>query len=475
MYRAVGQVVHLLQDTSQPQHARNEQHVNPFTNWAAKLDPWASPIEAYGFRNLLQLNYQHAMLDWKGAGFTKLEDFWDRHMYHGNNPAVLNADNNGGTNTLGLAEWCNGNFLGARHLYAEYYPTNDIRYFPYPSRNTSTDYLETKSHLSAAAQPFAFKNGQTAQAIYLKKTGDGTNMDYHSRFTYFGAKNPNFGMITINDDNVLSNYHAVFIPKAVKYSAGLIDYYFRGNLGLNPGYVTNGAYSLQITNTSGQDFNGGAFRLFYDDTNGTRTELTGTNFTTNYSGALAAGGVVNATFINQANAKQYVLMYQGTIGSSGGTALDPVDDGIAIAAGKFTNPFWHLTWVTNTVITNGGFTLSTTLEPSSFTVDTASLSLSGGVVLEVTGTQTYTGPSVLANLQLNATDGGTESGSDNAMFLTVSQDGTSVLSKTIYTAGPTNYVFSIGSGSNSTLSVQLLQISDGGLNLNVTGTLSAVQ
>jgi hypothetical protein len=66
MYRAVGQVIHLLQDTSQPQHARNEQHVNPFTNWLAKLDPWASPIEDYGGKHHLELNYQQFMLDWKG-------------------------------------------------------------------------------------------------------------------------------------------------------------------------------------------------------------------------------------------------------------------------------------------------------------------------------------------------------------------------------------------------------------------------
>jgi hypothetical protein len=67
------------------------------------------------------------MLDWRGAGFTKLEDFWDRHMYQGH-ASALNADTNGGTSTLGLAEWCNGNFLGARHLYGEYYPSNSIKH-----------------------------------------------------------------------------------------------------------------------------------------------------------------------------------------------------------------------------------------------------------------------------------------------------------------------------------------------------------
>ena len=49
MFRAVGQVMHLLEDDSQPQHVRNEQHVNPFTSkLASGFDPWNSPIEAYG-------------------------------------------------------------------------------------------------------------------------------------------------------------------------------------------------------------------------------------------------------------------------------------------------------------------------------------------------------------------------------------------------------------------------------------------
>ncbi len=72
MFRAVGQVVHLLEDTSQPQHVRNEQHVNPFTNSiATSLDPWASPIENWGMANFTNLNYQHAILDWISAGFIK--------------------------------------------------------------------------------------------------------------------------------------------------------------------------------------------------------------------------------------------------------------------------------------------------------------------------------------------------------------------------------------------------------------------
>jgi hypothetical protein len=140
MFRAVGQVMHLLEDTTQPQHVRNEQHVFSSTNsWVRTFDPWISPVEEYGSAHWQTLNYgDGSMLNWTNAGFTKLEDFWDRHLYAPGSATVLQSAETGGAQ-LGLAEWCNGNFLGDRHLFPEYYSTGDIAYYPYPSRDHSTD------------------------------------------------------------------------------------------------------------------------------------------------------------------------------------------------------------------------------------------------------------------------------------------------------------------------------------------------
>jgi hypothetical protein len=326
MFRAVGQVMHLLEDASQPQHVRNEQHLVHTLSESA--------IEDYGMKHRFELNYAHSVLDWKGAGFTKLEDFWDRHAYQGT-ASKLDAETNAGTNTLGMAEWCNGNFLGGHHLYAEYYQPGSIEYYPFPSRNSSTDYLQVRAHLHSAVQPLSLKNGQQGQAIYLRKTGDGVQMAHHSRFTYFGAKFLGFGMITINDSNVLSDYHNAFIPKAVSYAAGLIDYYFRGSLGVGTSLNSDGTWNLQITNTSRQDFSGGSFRLFYDDSYGNRTELTDPDFTDDYTNALPVGGKISANANLGPGIVNCCLVYQGTIGTSGGSASDPVDDGLAIAVSSF--------------------------------------------------------------------------------------------------------------------------------------------
>jgi len=248
------------------------------------------------------------------------------------------------TSTLGLAEWCNGNFLGARHLYAEYYSatTNDIRYYPYPSRNHSTDYLQKSANLALGMQALTLRNGQQGQAIYLNKTDDGVVYPDISRFTYFGAKFPRFGMMTINDDNVLSNYHDIFIPKAVEYCAGLLDYFFRGMISASViGYDTNlMQYTNLIVNTSSQSFGSGTFSLYQDDASTNRTLLAYTN----WSGILPTNGSLVMLFPPpDVPTNKLLLVFQGAIGvNGGGVPLDPVDTNIAIAATTFyPNVIWH--------------------------------------------------------------------------------------------------------------------------------------
>jgi len=49
--------MHLLEDTTSPQHVRNEQHLPPV---------WKSPIEKWGSKNVAHLNYGTVQC-WTGA------------------------------------------------------------------------------------------------------------------------------------------------------------------------------------------------------------------------------------------------------------------------------------------------------------------------------------------------------------------------------------------------------------------------
>src|SRR5208337_1405153 len=56
MFEAIGHEMHLLQDTSQPQHVRNEQHLDKRV--LIVYAPWRSSIEKFGLDHVLKLNYQ---------------------------------------------------------------------------------------------------------------------------------------------------------------------------------------------------------------------------------------------------------------------------------------------------------------------------------------------------------------------------------------------------------------------------------
>lgn len=350
MFRALGQVVHLLQDCSQPQHVRNEQHLDQILGFNTT---WRSPIEDYGNEYVDQLNYgDGSMLDWRGAGFTRLEDFWDRHLYAPGNGTVLNnAEASGGTQ-LGLAEWCNANFIGDRHQYAEYFHSGDIRHYPYPSLYTSTSYFDVKYNLTRAARMSFLRSGVQIKRIYLDKTGDGVRFSDHSVLTYFGVYFAGQALgipsTTIRDPNVLANYHNEFIPKAVKYSAGLLDYYFRGTMNAQIVNVDSGAkqFTVSFLNTCSQDFSNGTFYIFQDDSGGDRTLIGQTNLTDLLpNGILSAASGVAATFAGLPGTN-LIAVYQGTIGISNSAPLDPVDAGMAIAVAPLTpiiataNPLW---------------------------------------------------------------------------------------------------------------------------------------
>ena len=195
--------------------------------------------------------------------------------------------------------------------------------------------------------PVTFRNGLVGNRLYIHKQADGQQVRNHSVLTHPGAKAGKSvelaalkKLITIHDDNVLQEYHAILIPKAIEYSAGILDYFFRGQLELSVS-LQNGQYQLHITNRSGQALSGGAFGLYQDDAAGNRTSVPLTLPSTGTS-TLADGADIDGTFAGTfaANAA-FLLVYQGTIGTNGGSppaALDSVDAGIAIAARKFQLP-----------------------------------------------------------------------------------------------------------------------------------------
>jgi hypothetical protein len=357
---ALGHVLHLNQDLSSPDHVRNDEHL-----------PWPAGkhwIEEYGLKKYLEESKKAGTLgqtfplrargwqSWRMAGFQKLKDFWDRGLYTGQNSSALNDDRAATwppqspptTKQLGLAEFSNGNFLGEDATYGDLLTpaTTEytLHYFPLPSLWTSTAFRVLAASPVGAA-PVTFRNGLVGNRLYNYKYTDGYKVHKHSALTHAGANAGKTvaltklkGLITIHDDNVLQEYHSILIPKAIEYSAGILDYFFRGKLDVTvaPG---SGVFQLHIVNSSGQMLSGGAFTLYQDDNSGNRTAVT-LNLAWGGNSTLPDGGALDGTFsATFASGTKLMLVYKGTIGIDGATppaSLDPADAGIAIAAQSFS-------------------------------------------------------------------------------------------------------------------------------------------
>jgi len=350
MLSALGHELHLNQDLSEPEHVRNDAHV------------WNRAIEGYGEKVYLAnalANHEQNMQQyfprisprdwtyWRDQGFTKLLAFWDRGLYVNGNSRPLDEDAGGLSGAkLGLAEFSNGNFLGQNAIYSNFFRAGESQCFPHPAlADTSQPHLKGPIwNIGGVELP----NGKQGDRVYVKKLRAGVQVAHHSVVNYLPLKHPGkldpppkVASLTIDDPNVLLDYHTNLIPKAIEYSAGILDYFFRGRLEV---LATLGAgqYQLHIINRSGQALRGGTFTLYQDDSSGNRTPVPLTlSWTAQGASAstLADGAALDGTFAGTFTTDtKFTLVYQGTIGIGPGSpppVLDTIDAWVAIAVKTF--------------------------------------------------------------------------------------------------------------------------------------------
>ncbi len=266
-------------------------------------------------------------------------------MYKGQSQPLIDNENPAPTNPkkLGLAEFSNGNFLSEDALYAELYKPGGTHYAPLPSILTGTDYVLVRDNPFEGTDYELFADQISRQRLFLIK-GEGVPVLHHSVLSYLGVRFPVFNPstliqygVSIDSPAVLNDYLTILIPKAIEYSTGILDYFFRGRVQLIVTFNSDpapgdGHYGLQIIDISGvgQDFHAGTYALYSDDLSGLRTAVTFPYVTYPDSGATGTFDVPSGTRAN------YTILYRGIIGSDGyDEVLDPVDASSAIAAKQF--------------------------------------------------------------------------------------------------------------------------------------------
>jgi len=223
LFRSLGQLIHLIQDAGQPEHTRNDGHplnsyIPGFESYASEQafnDPsWATDIP---WPLIVKTeNPENPIYDFFASDHSGSADYST-------------------ASSTGLAEFSNYNFLtkdsiadNLMHDYCE--PDCEPqgherhRFFTHPRINENSSTLEEgfiyDTHYYRS-EPIADPLGiSPAQSIRLAK-----RKWYHNLLLLHGWRD-----YTTEDKKVWDDYLKLLIPKCVGYSAGLLDYFFRGSL-----------------------------------------------------------------------------------------------------------------------------------------------------------------------------------------------------------------------------------------------------
>lgn len=235
-FRALGHVLHLNQDMAQPQHTRNEPHAGspcaPGTT--ACLSGHTSIYEKYvkartlqqtTFNSLapfnVQLNIPAAPLDIGSYPIPAFADYTDYWSTAAGTAAVPGR---------GLADYSNRGFFTAAKNF-------DSTEYPYPSRDPSR-------YAIAASTPTRWDGSPapdpTPTYVYYGDVGDDwqqttaaniplTTYSLWDQFIRTRTASPSFSLNRVNYDAMAS----LLLPRAVAYSAGLINFFFRGRIDID--------------------------------------------------------------------------------------------------------------------------------------------------------------------------------------------------------------------------------------------------
>ena len=244
-FRALGQLMHLLQDASAPEHTRDDFHLTGYEKWVkANANINAIPAFRVDKAILNRLTSDHP-----------IANLFDTNQYDGTDPDGTAESN------MGLTEYSNANFFSD--------DTINSKKFRYPSINSTT--IVERPYITKFGDPYT-------RQYYLKNCCGETNaglgylLSAVDCLDYWRKRDPrlsNMAKIPILDESVYKDYASLLLPRAVGYSAGLLEYFFRGRLQVTslPIFYGNGIHIMRVKikniTPTGETMKNGWFTLTY--------------------------------------------------------------------------------------------------------------------------------------------------------------------------------------------------------------------
>lgn len=327
-FRALGNVIHLVQDMGQPQHTRNDFHTKFNTLEQQVYEAFTNSRilgENFNCLNGEQLSTKEIKAitfktekgnDYPIPSFSKYSDFFSTQP------------GNDTQNGLGLADYSNREFYTAGTNVGEsIYPLPDV------NNLTETNIKFTDSCMTEFTADFQIYTGDVVDQL---NPSENSTVALTSRSqwdlkneqqTYF----PDFALNQTNYTQMADN----LLPRSVAYSAGFINHFFRGRLDVTKSeQITdtsgNTLVAVTIKNTSAQNshMSNGKLEIFYDaivDGEEIRKPVQLAEGETGYITELPNGDETTLKIIlpgdldtNKEN--PFVIVYNGIIGEEPGVA-----------------------------------------------------------------------------------------------------------------------------------------------------------
>ena len=313
-FRILGDVVHLVQDMGQPQHTRNDPHAGVCGVTGAK-SVYEKYIEARAkggeFITPGGTPVLPTPLNYTGYPIPQFNDY----------VSYFTTQHLDGANLLthrGLADYSNRGFFSAgTNMFA---PAND---YSFPEQNPPAyGRIDVSVDWSGSPLPNNAKVELLTHTVPDTLTGETpsaalTSFGLWDQFLEKRSLLSRYTLTRRNYDDMAN----LLIPRTVAYSAGLINYFFRGRLETQHS-TQNGELRVVVKNVSGKNnpLSNGLFEVFYDASDGTRKAMTVTSGAIVDTVGINDGElrVITATLptdVTTNTANPFTLVYRGDVGN----------------------------------------------------------------------------------------------------------------------------------------------------------------
>ena len=300
-FRGLGQLMHLVQDMSVPEHTRNDFHASDaYEEWvrdssSALSNALNSPI----YFDTVDLGQPSVFGAYAPVPIANL---FDTNQYDGTNPDITKTLYNS-PQPIGLAEYTNANYLSSDTMFS----SDTAHSFPYPRIDDIVLWTDNNKRM------------------YFRKVGSGDAVNHLAVKSKFWDYIQTYVPLSTNkapadlDDECYKEYAQNLLPRAVGYSAGLLNYFFRGQIDMVSDPNNAGKYIIK--NISNEKMTG-AFSLYYDNASNKRILLTTWDLT-----IYANDQSSSVSFTPPTDAKElckFMLVFRGQMGQEQGAVVGKV-------------------------------------------------------------------------------------------------------------------------------------------------------